>query len=140
MRYINPLRGISALVASLFTCAFTVGQVDPNSPGIIEPCLTTTMGFEVRIPNSDQADADELLNVVGKIISNNARGATSLTGHVIEQVESPNRDLEDALQALEDAADDADQAAMAAQADEIMAILLGTTQGRFYDGFAHYLK
>ena len=90
----------------------------------------------MRIPNTDQAQGDELLNVVGEIVTTDAEDALSLTGHAITHVESPNRDLEDALQALADAADDAGQAAMAEQADEIMAILLGTTQGRIYDGFA----
>ncbi|MCH8210013.1 MAG: hypothetical protein IIB99_01445, partial [Planctomycetes bacterium] len=55
MRYISHLHGISALVAIVFTCAIALAQTDPNSPGIIEPCLTATMGFEVRIPNTDQA-------------------------------------------------------------------------------------
>ncbi len=136
MRYISHLHGISALVAIVFTCAIALAQTDPNSPGIIEPCLTATMGFEVRIPNTDQAQGDELLNVVGKIVTTDAQGALSLTGHVIKHVESPNRDLQDALQALVDAADRADQEAMTARADEIMAILLGATQGRIYDGFA----
>ena len=113
MRYDNYLHGIPAIVASAFTCAFAMAQTDPNSPGIIEPCLTATMGVEVRIPNTDQAQGDELLNVVGEIVTTDAEDALSLTGHAITHVESPNRDLEDALQALADAADDAGQAAMA---------------------------
>ncbi len=128
-------RTVTATVV-LFIHSVTFSQSDPNSPGILEPCLTATMGVDVRIPNTDQADGRELLNVVGNIVTTDAQGAVSLTGHVIEDVESPNRDLRDALQTLADAADDAEQSAMNVQADEIMAILLGTTEGRIYDGFA----
>ncbi len=127
---------VLAISAVLLICHTTFGQSDPNDPGIIEPCLTAISGVDVRIPNTDQADGDELLNLVGSIFTTDVKGAMSLTGHIIERVESPNRDLRDALQDLEDAADDADQTAMDALANDIKAILLGTTQGRIYDGFA----
>ena len=48
-------------------------QTDPNSPGILEPSLTQTTGEEVRIPNTDQADGDQLLNLVGNVVEVNAR-------------------------------------------------------------------
>ncbi len=88
MRYINYLRRITAIVASAFACAIAMAQTDPNSPGIIEPCLTATMGLEVRIPNTDQAEGDELLNVVGRIVTTDAQGATSLTAPTSPQISS----------------------------------------------------
>lgn len=112
------------------------GGTDPNDPGILEPALTAITGEEVRIPNTDQADGDTLLNLVGEVVEVDAEGASSLTGHVITHVASPNDDMDDALQDLADAAGNDDVPAMQTAAAELMSILLGTTEGRIYDGFA----
>lgn len=109
---------------------------DADSPGIREPALSTTTGLDVRIPNTDQSNGDALLNVVGEIVRVDAQGALSLTGHVITDTTSPNRAMRDALDALANAASSEDQAAMTGAAQELNAVLLGTTEGRIYDGFA----
>lgn len=111
-------------------------DVDPNDPGILEPVTTALTGEVVRIPNTDQAEGSSLLNVVGSIDRRDALGATSLTGHPITLVESPNESLRRALDALQKAAGDDDVSSMQSAADEILAILQGTTEGRIYDGFA----
>lgn len=124
-------------VSVLASAATALAQVaDSNSPGVLEPVLTQTTGQEVRIPNTDQAEGDTLLNLVGPVIVNDALGSQSLTGHTITHVASPNDDMEQALSDLADAAADGDQSGMEAAADELLAILLGTTEGRIYDGFA----
>ena len=107
-----------------------------NGVGIREPSLTVTTGTDVRIPNTNQADGGQLANLVGSVLSVDAEGAPSLLGHVISQVSSPNDDLGNTLQSLEAAALAGSQSGMQSAADEIMAILTGTTQGRIYDGFA----
>ena len=55
----------------------TTGRVgaNPNDPGILEPSLTATTGVEVRIPNTDQADGETQLNIVGPIVEVDAAGA-----------------------------------------------------------------
>lgn len=132
-----PTRTVAPILAGIaLICGNASAQTNPNHPGILEPSLTATTGVEVRIPNTDQADGDRLLNLVGNVVSRDAEGALSLTGHVIAHVESPNRDLRDGLDALSRAARDGDRSAMDAAADEMLAILLGATQGRIYDGFA----
>ncbi len=64
----NPLHKLSTVVAlavSSVPCAIAVAQADPNDPGIREPSLSTTTGQDVRIPNTDQANGETQLNVVG---------------------------------------------------------------------------
>ena len=115
------------------------GQTSPgdaNDPGIIEPCLSATLGTEVRIPNTDQAQNGRLLNLVGPIASQALLGATSLTGHAITDDTDPHRALRDALRDLEDRARAGTVAGMQSAARELEAILLGETQGRAFDGFA----
>ncbi len=124
------------LVSSRADVAPAQVPANPNSPGIMEPALAEGTGVELRIPHTDQAAGDTMLNVVGSVVIVDAEGALSLTGHVITDATSPNRAMQDALEELEDAADDADLAAMTAAATELKAILLGATQGRIYDGFA----
>ena len=109
---------------------------NPNDPGILEPVLSATTGQDVRIPYTDQVANGQQLNIVGAVNSQSAQGATSLTGHLITQVSSPHDDMEQALKDLMDAAKDDDQALMQTVATELQSILLGTTQGRIYDGFA----
>lgn len=110
--------------------------VDPNSPGVLEPIMTALDGVERRIPHTDQADGDLLLTVVGDVVTRDARDATSLLGHRITDAESPNDDMEQALKDMFDAAKDDAAAAMQSAARDLRNILIGTTQGKIYDGFA----
>ncbi len=112
------------------------GLSDPNDPGIVEPTLSATTGQTVRIPFTDQADGDTLLNLVGPVMTSNALGATSITGHTITRADSPNDDMRQDLKDMKDAANAGDSAAMLAAAQDLLDILLGQTQGRIYDGFA----
>ncbi len=75
-----------------------------HRPGILEPALTDTTGIETRIPNTDQIDGDTHLNVVGWISTHNTSGQPSLLGHTITEVNSPNEDMEHALEELAEAA------------------------------------
>jgi len=136
MNPLHQLNRVVALVAISVSCATAVAQPDPNDPGIREPSLSTTTGQVVRIPNTDQANGGTQLNVVGPIVVTDADTTTSLLGHAITRVSSPNDDMSEALQQLAAAAQSSDQAQMDTQAQELLDILLGTTQGRIYDGFA----
>ena len=115
--------------------AIPAGASGRSNGAINEPVLSALSGSEVLIPNTDPVIDGVQANVVGDIVSENARGALSLTGHEISVVESPNDGMREALKELVDAADDDDQTAMTAAAAELESILLGTTEGRIYDGF-----
>lgn len=69
------------------------GAQDANDPGVLEPALSVTTGQEIRIPHSDQADGDLLLNVVDPIVVQDAEATTSLLGHPIIRASSPNDDM-----------------------------------------------
>ncbi len=126
------------LIISLFaaTTTLVLYAQNANDPGILEPVLTALTGQEARVPNTDQVQDGVQLNVVGDVVATDADGALSITGETITQVSSPNADLAQALNDLEDAARNNDQTAMQTAAADMQAILLGTTQGRIYDGFA----
>ncbi|RKY22571.1 MAG: hypothetical protein DRQ55_00615 [Planctomycetota bacterium] len=109
---------------------------DPNDPGILEPALTATTGVETRIPHTDQAQGSTLLNLVGSQVEQDALGANSLMGHPITTVRSPHDAMSDELDAMASAASSDDSAAMTSAAASLEAILLGTTQGEIFDGFA----
>lgn len=126
---------VCALLVGLSVAVPAAAQVDPNSPGVLEPVLTAIDGVERRIPHTDQADGDLLQTVAGDITYFDAEDTTSILGHPITHSASPNDDMEDALKDMFDAAKDDDGNAMRAVAQELMDILLGTTQGRIYDGF-----
>ncbi len=132
----SPIQIVFATIALVISSGTVSAAVGDNDPGILEPCLTVTTGQTVRIPHTDQAQGDTLLNVVGPINEYDARGAMSITGHPITQVSSPNDDFKAMLVDLDSAAGNGDQAGMNAAAGELMAILTGTTTGRIYDGFA----
>jgi len=127
-------------LALLFAAAPPVAQgeeVDQNNPGILEPVTSHLQGKEIRVPNTDQSiDGVEQTALRGAVVGVEATDTTSMLGHQITQVSSPNDDLFFALQELAEATKDEDQAGMDAAAEEIKAILLGTTQGRIYDGFS----
>lgn len=109
---------------------------DPNSQGVLEPVLTTVTGTDTRIPHTDQAEGDILLNLDGDVIYRQAKRTTSLLGHPIARVTSPNDDFSDALKDLTKASEKRDGARMRTAARELLDILQGTTRGRIYDGFA----
>jgi hypothetical protein len=127
---------VVCVFVSLINLSTVSGSTAPNDPGILEPLLTELNGVETRIPNTDQADGDQLLNVVGPIVVNDAKGALSLTGHPITDIESPNRAMRNALNDLYDTAIINDHFGMHTAAQELNNILLGTTEGRIYDGFS----
>jgi hypothetical protein len=109
---------------------------NPNDPGIEEPVTSQLTGTIVRIPNTDQASGTQLLNVVGPVGRHDALGSLSITGHTITRVSSPNDDMSLDLGQLADRAASGDTAGMRSAAEDLLSILLGTTQGRIYDGFA----
>lgn len=112
-------------------------SMDPNEPGILEPMLTVLQGKEVRIPNTDQSvDGDAQSAIKGDVIFEDALSTTSSLGHPINHVASPNDDMRLVLARMAVAASGGDSAAMQAAATELEQILMGTTQGRIYDGFS----
>ncbi|MFQ5613943.1 MAG: hypothetical protein ACE5H9_17615 [Anaerolineae bacterium] len=133
----KPLFKFGLVVGMLVSsAALVLAQGNANDPGILEPVLTALSGQEVRIPHTDQVKDGVQLNVVGEVVTQDADGATSTTGATISRVSSPNDDMQAALKDLADAAGNNDPAGMQAAAEELRSILLGTTQGRIYDGFA----
>lgn len=111
--------------------------MDPNNPGILEPISFAVDGLEVRIPNTDQSvDGVEQSTVEGEIVYSDALGSTSLLGHTIDTVTSPNDDMRLALEQMATTAQAGDGAGMRSAAADLMDILLGTTEGRIYDGFS----
>jgi hypothetical protein len=128
-----PLLLIPILVGLSPTLA--AQSIDPNHPGILGPVLSELEGIPVRIPHTDQATGSQQNNLVGPVVSNDAHGELSLLGHPITEVRSPNDAMRDALRELSIAAGNGDQPGMQAAASELESILLGTTEGRIYDGF-----
>lgn len=61
--------------------------------------LSTVTGEEVRIPNADQADGNQLLNVVDQVQYTDAEDTVSFLEHPITDVTSPNDDDSVAMQA-----------------------------------------
>jgi len=116
--------------------AESLAQVDPNSPGILEPALTAIDAVERRIPHTSQTDNGELSNVIGDVVSTRAEDTSSILGHAITSVSSPNDDMKQALKDMFDAARKDRSGPMRSAAQELMDILLGNTSGRIYDGFA----
>lgn len=111
--------------------------MDPNEPGILEPVTSTLQGKEIRIPNTDQSkDGSEQSNIYGNVVLEDALATTSSLGHVITHAASPNDDMRLVLASLAGAAADGDVTAMRAAAEELESILMGTTEGRIYDGFS----
>jgi len=136
---LGTLKALS--VAALAGGAIAAGvspsfAVDANSPGVLEPVLSKVTGVETRIPHTDQQQGGVMLTVAGNTSYADARNTTSILGHAINEVDSPHDDMEAALKDMADAAEDGDSTAMAAAAQGLMDILLGTTQGEIYDGFA----
>ena len=129
---------LGPLVVVVALCSTLVCQQssEHNSPGVMEPVLSALHGSPVRIPNTDQAQGDQLLNLAGPVIERDAEGATSILGHTITDVSSPNDAMEEALTDLTFAAGVGNLAQMQAVASELRDILLGTTSGRIFDGFA----
>ena len=108
---------------------------NPNDPGILDPMFSAMVGSDVRIPHTDQAAGGQQLNLIGPVVEHDAEGQLSLMGHPIVLVESPNEGLCRAVSELSVYANGGDSAGMLLAAEELEAILLGTTQGRIYDGF-----
>lgn len=110
---------------------------NPNDPGILDPVIEHYTQSDLRLPGSDQVQPpSELVNIVGTR-RRPIPGAQSATGAPIAAsgTESPNRDLGAALEGMDDATLQGNASSMRAWAAEARSILLGTTQGRIYDGF-----
>ena len=131
---------LSYAIAALLVCAgwasSAPAQVDPNGPGILEPVLTAIDAVERRIPHTDQVDGEKFPSLVGSVVAQRAEETTSLLGHAITRVASPNDDMAEALENMVDAARRNRSDRMRASARELMDILMGATSGRIYDGFS----
>lgn len=120
----NPV-GFSAIAAA--------DEIDANNNGIKEPVLSDLLERDVRIPHTKQVANGNMANVIS-IEVEDALGAVSILKNKITKVSNPHDDLLELLTRLSDKAKEGiiDKAA----ANEILGILLGTTSGRIYDGFA----
>jgi len=133
------------LLAGAAVPALAQLDVDQHEGGILEP-VTTELNRRagmpdpvVRVPNTDQSvDGVEQSTVQGPMVFEDAYagGVLSMLGHEIDHVASPNDDMRQALADLAAAAQAGNQPAMQAAAQELEDVLLGTTQGRIYDGFS----
>ncbi len=103
-----------------------------NSQGVVEPMLSHIYNRDMRISHTKQIIDGKQANLL-KNEPSEAIGAKSSTGHTIEAVRSPQRDLFSATIRLHNNARlgqvDTDAAT------DILDILLGRTEGRIYDGF-----
>jgi hypothetical protein len=126
----------AALWLALPLAAFAQGGAEQHEGGIIEPVTSHLQGKTIRVPNTDQS-ADGVQQTLMRSSSiTDARQTTSLLGHPITRVESPNLDMRLALEAMLNHAKAGEVGPMQGSAQELLDILLGTTQGRIYDGFA----
>ncbi len=135
MRPAHLLLSITVLIPAASTAS---GQ-NPNDPGLLDPVIQSVLTQPWRLPSSHQVTGhSEQINIVGKVKRKRADQGKSSTGKTIHQngTNSPNRDVRDALRALEDAAGNNQMATMQSMANELRAILTGSTSNRIYDGFA----
>lgn len=134
---LETVLALLCLVGSILAASAMADQELSNEPGILEPVTSHLESRDVRIPNTDQSiDGAQQTSIAGEVVVVEAETTTSLLGHPITQVTSPNDDMRWALQEVLIAAQADDSAAMKAAAQELQNILLGTTSGRIYDGFA----
>ena len=78
----------------------------------------------------------EQINIVGRVRKKRADQDVSSTGQAIQNTDDPSQSLRYGLENLEDAASNNQPQSMMLAAGELQSILLGTTQGRIYDGFS----
>jgi len=103
----------------------------------LEPVSSALQGKDIRIPNTDQSvDGIEQSNILGEAVLLEATDTVSLLGHPITHVASPNFDMRLSLIDILNAANAGDVPAMNQASNELRNILMGTTQGRIYDGYA----
>lgn len=139
-------RGLYALFIGVFclsALSFAVDSVvnitlgatsDENNKGIKETVLSQLLGKDIRVPHTDQVDEDRNLKNLVKHEIVPAKGALSILGHEITSVTNPHDDLNEALALLSLDAGNGTINTEAAQ--DIKDILLGTTEGKIYDGFS----
>lgn len=132
--------------AFLLPAAFAIGAQplplcaqNPNDPGLMDPVVHELIARPFRLPGSHQVTGhSEQINIVGKVRRKKADKGKSATGKPISAngTNSPNRDIRDGLREMEDAASIGDTGTMLAIAAQLQQVLLGTTEGKIYDGFA----
>lgn len=116
----------------------TTTDFDLIHPNSVDPVLSKTMLKEVRIPNSCPAiDGKPNLHASPVKITPMLQ-AKSLLGYPITKLRDPYQDLAISTAKLINISSEREYRPKAAQkaAKDILKILLGTTKGRCYDGFA----
>ncbi|MFK5956375.1 MAG: hypothetical protein QM477_08035 [Planctomycetota bacterium] len=118
-------------------CTSSLQAQNPNDPGLLDPVIQTYLGRTWRLPSSHQVTPDsEQINIVGRVRKTRADQDVSSTGQAIQNTDDPSQSLRNGLESLQDAAMNNQMGAMTLAAEDLRAILLGTTQGSIYDGFA----
>lgn len=142
-RYSNKLRMfmfglfclsiVSTTVAGFVKSSFAEGN-EYNNNGIKESVLSRLMDKDIKVPHTKQITEDRKLKNLLKHEVEEADGALSILGHEITSVTDPHDDLSVALTRLSQSAENG--TISTADAQEVKDILLGTTNGRIYDGFS----
>ncbi|MGR3318023.1 MAG: hypothetical protein ACUZ8O_06035, partial [Candidatus Anammoxibacter sp.] len=108
-------------------------EIDSNNNGINDPVLSALMERDIRLPHTKQIVGGNLANLIS-IETEDALGAISILKNKITKISNPHDDLSDSLTRLFNEAEKG--IVDKHEASEVMDILLGTTAGRIYDGFA----
>ncbi|MGR3178111.1 MAG: hypothetical protein ACUZ8E_08655 [Candidatus Anammoxibacter sp.] len=108
-------------------------EITANNNGIKAPVLSKLMERDVRLPHTKQIVDGNLANLIS-IETEDALGAISILKNKITKISNPHDDLSDSLTRLFNEAEKG--IVDKNEASGIMDILLGTTSGRIYDGFA----
>ncbi len=101
--------------------------------GIKDPVLSALMEREIIAPHTKQIVNGRLANLISANVEP-ALGAKSILQNEIVKVSNPHEDLRNALSNLSDKSKKGEISID--DAKEIKDILLGTTSGKIYDGFA----
>lgn len=117
----------------IFNCPAQADEFKFDENGIKDPVLSTLMEKDVVIPHTDQIKDGKMSNLIN-MKTEDALGAKNMLGYTIQKISNPHDDLREALENLSNNAKNG--IISSNDAREIMNILLGTTQGRIYDGFS----
>ncbi len=119
------------LLLTLTACAPTL------LPDSVDPVLSHKMGREIRVPHTTPAYEGKPMLHASELTMTPLLETDSATGWEIEGLRDPLQDIELAMTRLlvvARASGDQPVEDLSA-AEEMLAILLGTTEGRVYDGF-----
>jgi hypothetical protein len=124
--------------ASLATGPLPIAELDQIIPESVDPVLSAMMDKVIRVPNTSPVRNGRPNLHDSELEITPLTQTKSILGHAITSTRDPLQDLELALYRLKSVAKGAGDEPLSDlnSAHEVMDILLGSTQGRVYDGFA----